>query len=102
MPVNRQIDIFGNIFFDFGQVRWFGGPPHIFFSIFFRLEKFLRPFIFFLRKRGAKQIDNERVAKILYRGGNYDPPLALQGLSKDLKKDPTENCIFSENVFWGP
>ena len=56
----------------------FGGSgdlPIYFFQFFLRLENFLRPSIFFLRKRGAKQIDNERGAKIF-----YDPPLALQGL----------------------
>ena len=80
MPANRQIDIFGNhfLFWPSSVVR--GTAPQIFFFIFFRLENVLRPFIFFLRKQGAKQIDNERVAKIFYRGGHYDPPLALQGL----------------------
>ena len=48
-------------------------PPPVYFLHFFRWQKFLCPFIFFLRKRCAKEIANERVAEFFYRGrGHYE------------------------------
>ena len=58
-----------------------GTPLSYIFFNFFWLENIIRPFIFFLRKRGAKQIDNERIAKIFLQEGGVimTPPWACKG-----------------------
>ena len=71
-------------FKSFWSFHMHGGTPHIFFSKDFWLHKFLRPFIFFLRKQCAKQIDNKR---FFTGGGHYDPSLDLQGLTLSLIED---------------
>ena len=62
---------FFKTFLDFDQVRWFRGPPDIFFFNFFSLQKLLVPSIFLLRKRCAKEIADERFTENISRAGHY-------------------------------
>ena len=84
MVTIRQKLIFGHIFFQLSildQVRDPGLPPiHNFFETFLRGKVFKFTELF-LRTREICDISRKKVTRNVPRGGPWDPPLDLEGLT---------------------